>query len=307
MSSASASRAVQADTASQGGVEIGKNPHRSARRDFWRRFAKNRLALASLVYLVFIHFVSFLAPVIAPHSPEGIDLTSILVRFSSEHWVGTDESGRDVLSRLLYGGRVSLVVGLVSVIVATIVGTLLGALSGYAGGWLDSVIMRVTDAFLAIPTFFLLLTILTLFGTTLTNIVLVIGLTSWMNISRIVRGDVLRLRNEEYVTAARVLGANDSRIVGRHILPQAMPSIIVSATLGIAFAIITESSLSFLGLGIQPPLPSWGNMLTASQQYVWTAPRLAVYPGVLIVLTVLAYTLLGNALRDTLDPKLRGR
>jgi peptide/nickel transport system permease protein len=307
MSSASASRAVQADPALRRGDEKGEKPHRSAWRDFWRRFGKNRLALASLAYLVLIHIVSFLAPVIAPYSPERIDLTEILVRFSGEHWLGTDESGRDVLSRLLYGGRVSLVVGLVSVIVATIVGTLLGALSGYAGGWIDSVIMRVTDAFLAIPTFFLLLTVLTLFGTTLTNIVLVIGLTSWMNISRIVRGDVLRLRNEEYVTAARVLGANDSRIVGRHILPQAMPSIIVSATLGIAFAIITESSLSFLGLGIQPPLPSWGNMLTASQQYVWTAPRLAVYPGVLIVLTVLAYTLLGNALRDTLDPKLRGR
>jgi peptide/nickel transport system permease protein len=275
--------------------------------DFWRRFSKNRLAMVALLYLVVIHALSFLAPLIAPYSPEQIDLSATLVKFSGEHWLGTDESGRDVLTRLLYGGRISLVVGLISVFVSMLVGTLFGAVSGYGGGWIDSVLMRFTDAFLAIPTFFLLLTVLTLFGTSLTNIVLVIGLTSWMNVARIVRGDVIRLRNEEYVTAAHVVGAKDSRIVVRHILPQAVPSIIVSATLGIAFAIITETSLSFLGLGVQPPLPSWGNMLTSSQQYVWSAPRLAVYPGVLIVLTVLSYNLLGNALRDTLDPKLRGR
>ena len=153
----------------------------------------------------------------------------------------------------------------------------------------------------------MLLTVLTLFGTTLTNIVLVIGLTSWMSVARIVRGEVLKTKGEEFITAARVSGASANRIVIRHVLPQAIPSIIVSATLGVAFAILTESSLSFLGLGIQPPLPSWGNMLSSSQYYVWSAPRLAVYPGILIVLTVLAYNTLGNALRDTLDPRLRGR
>lgn len=282
-------------------------PRRSAVSDFWGRFRKNHLAVAAAVFLILVHGLSFLAPVIAPYSAEAIDLTATLVKFSGDHWIGTDESGRDVLTRLLYGGRISLIVGLVSVIVSTVVGTVLGALSGYARGWIDTVVMRFTDAFLAIPTFFLLLTVLTLFGTTLINIVLVIGLTSWMNVARIVRGEVLKFRGEEYVTAARVMGADDFRIVLRHVLPQSVPSIIVSATLGVAFAIITESSLSFLGLGIQPPIPSWGNMLSNSQQYVWTAPRLAVYPGVLIVLTVLAYNVLGNALRDTLDPRLRGR
>lgn len=282
-------------------------PRRSTIRDFWIRFRKNRLAVAAAAYLILVHILSFLAPIIAPYSSEAIDLSATLVKFSGDHWIGTDESGRDVLTRLLYGGRVSLIVGLVSVIVSTVVGTILGALSGYARGWIDTVVMRFTDAFLAIPTFFLLLTVLTLFGTTLMNIVLVIGLTSWMNVARIVRGEVLKFRGEEYVTAARVMGADDIRIVLRHVLPQAVPSIIVSATLGVAFAIITESSLSFLGLGVQPPIPSWGNMLSNSQQYVWTAPRLAVYPGLLIVITVLAYNILGNALRDTLDPRLRGR
>lgn len=280
---------------------------RSAFQDFWIRFRKNPLAVVAAAFLIIVHVLCFLAPLIAPYRPQQIDLMTTLVGFSWSHWLGTDENGRDVLSRLLFGGRVSLIVGLVSVVVSTVVGTLLGAVGGYMGRWIDAIAMRFTDAFLAIPTFFLLLTVLTLFGTSVTNIVLVIGLTSWMNVSRIVRGDVLKIKNEEFVTAARVVGANDSRIVLQHILPQAMPSIIVSATLGIAFAIITETSLSFLGLGIQAPLPSWGNMLTASQQYVWSAPRLAVYPGVLIMLTVLAYNTLGNALRDTLDPRLRGR
>lgn len=282
-------------------------PSRSVLADFWLRFRQNRLAVAATVYLAFIHVVALLAPLIAPYTPERIDLNNVMVRFSTTYLLGTDENGRDVLSRLLFGGRVSLIVGLVAVIISIVVGTIFGALAGYGGRWTDAVLMRFTDAFLAIPTFFLLLTVLTLFGTNLTNIVLVIGLTSWMSVARIVRGDVLKTSNDEFVTAARVVGASDARIVVRHILPQAVPSIIVSATLGVAFAILTESSLSFLGLGIQPPLPSWGNMLSASQQYVWSAPRLAIYPGVLILVTVLAYNTLGNALRDTLDPRLRSR
>lgn len=281
--------------------------HRSALADFWIRFRKNRFAVVAAGFLILIHTVTLLAPLIAPYTPERIDLNNPLVTFSSDYLLGTDENGRDIFSRLLFGGRVSLIVGLAAVAISVLIGTPLGAVSGYASGWTDSVIMRVTDAFLAIPTFFLLLTILTLFGTSLTNIVLVIGFTSWMVVARIVRGEVIKTKGEEFITAARVSGASANRIVIRHVLPQAIPSIIVSATLGVAFAILTESSLSFLGLGIQPPLPSWGNMLSSSQYYVWSAPRLAVYPGVLIVLTVLAYNTLGNALRDTLDPRLRGR
>lgn len=281
--------------------------HRSALADFWLRFRRNRFAVVAAGFLIVIHVVTMLAPLIAPYTPERIDLNNSLVSFSFEYFLGTDENGRDIFSRLLFGGRVSLIVGLAAVIIAVLIGTPLGAVSGYASGWSDSVIMRITDAFLAIPTFFMLLTVLTLFGTTLTNIVLVIGFTSWMSVARIVRGEVLRTKGEEFITAARVSGASANRIVIRHVLPQAIPSIIVAATLGIAFAILTESSLSFLGLGVQAPLPSWGNMLSSSQYYVWSAPQLAVYPGVMIVLTVLAYNTLGNALRDTLDPKLRGR
>ncbi len=253
--------------------------HRSALADFWMRFRRNRFAVVSAGFLILIHVVTLLAPLIAPYTPERIDLNNPLVTFSSEYLLGTDENGRDIFSRLLFGGRVSLIVGLAAVIIAVLIGTPLGAISGYAAGPADSVIMRITDAFLAIPTFFLLLTVLTLFGTTLTNIVLVIGLTSWMSVARIVRGEVLKTKGEEFITAARVSGASANRIVIRHVLPQAIPSIIVSATLGVAFAILTESSLSFLGLGIQPPLPSWGNMLSSSQYYVWSAPRLAVYPA----------------------------
>lgn len=286
---------------------IREPEHRSGLADFWLRFKRNRLAVIAAVILIIIHVLAFAAPIVAPFTPERIDLNNRLVTMNSTYWLGTDENGRDIFSRLLFGGRVSLIVGLAAVAISVIVGTPLGAISGYAGGWVDAVVMRITDAFLAIPTFFLLLTVLTLFGTSLTNIVLVIGFTSWMAVARVVRGEVLKTRNEEFVTAARVSGASPNRIVARHVLPQAIPSIIVSATLGVAFAILTESSLSFLGLGVQAPLPSWGNMLSASQYYVWSAPRLAVYPGVLIVITVLAYNVLGNALRDTLDPRLRGR
>jgi len=275
--------------------------------EFWQRFRRNRVALLGLGFLVAIHLAALAAPVAALYPPEKIDLARSMEVFSSEHWLGTDENGRDVLSRLLYGARISLVVGLVAVAIAAMVGMLVGGVSGYFGGLTDTFTMRATDAFLAIPTFFLLLTVLTLFGSSLLNIVLVIGLTSWMSVARIVRGEVLRQREMEFVTAARVLGATDLRIMLWHILPQTVPSLIVSSTLGVAFAILTESSLSYLGLGVQPPLPSWGNMLTASQSYVWSAPRLVFYPGVLILLTVLAYNSVGNALRDTLDPQLKNR
>lgn len=280
---------------------------RSIWSDTWRRFRRNRVALVSLAFLVLIHVAAFASPMLAPYPPDKIDLIHSMETFSPQHWLGTDENGRDVLSRLLYGARVSLVVGLVAVVIAALVGIAMGGLSGYFGGILDAVAMRTTDAFMSIPTFFLLLTVLTLFGTKLVNIVLVIGLTSWMSVARIVRGEFLKQREMEFVTAARVAGATDVRIMLRHVLPQVFPSIIVASTLGVAFAILTESSLSYLGLGVQPPLPSWGNMLTSSQNYVWSAPRLVFYPGIMILLTVLAYNSLGSALRDTLDPQLKNR
>ena len=264
---------------------------------------RNSPAALGALFLAAIVALAIAAPLLTRFTTEEIDLGRITEAPSRDHLVGTDENGRDVLTRLLYGARVSLSVAFAAVAISVSVGSLLGAVAGYFGGAVDHLICRVTDALLSIPTFFLLLTVLTLFGTTITNIVLVIGLTSWMGVARLVRGEVLKYRVLEFVQAGRALGAEDRRIIFRHILPQTIPAITVAATLGVALAILLESSLSYLGLGVQPPTPSWGNMLSASQNYIWNAPQLAVYPGVLILLTVLAFNALGEGLRDLLDPQ----
>jgi peptide/nickel transport system permease protein len=208
-----------------------------------------------------------------------------------------------VFTRLLFGGRISLIVGLASVVVSMAVGTLVGALSGYAGKWVDSVLMRFTDAMLAVPVFFLLLLILTIFGGKTGTIILVIGFTSWMSIARLVRGEIMRFVDMEFVHAARSIGASPTRVLLVHVLPHALSSMIVAATIGIAYAILIESSLSYLGLGIQPPTSTWGNMLQDAQQFLFNAPMLSVYPGLLIFFTVLAYNFVGDGLRDALDPR----
>jgi len=272
----------------------------------WRRFRRNRLALAALVYLVAVHLVAVLAPRLAPHSPEAIDLLNQFGPRSATHPLGTDETGRDVLSRLIFGARTSLAVGLAAMAVAMTIGALLGAVSGFYGGVVDAVVMRVADGMLTIPTFFLALLVLAVFGSNIVNVVLTIGGMGWMVVARVVRAEVLRTLPQEFVAAARAIGASDARLLFRHLLPQALPSMIVAATLGVAYAILTESALSYLGLGVQPPMPTWGNMLTGAQHYVWTKPILAVYPGVMIMLTVLSYNAVGDALRDTLDPRHAG-
>jgi peptide/nickel transport system permease protein len=246
-------------------------------RKRWRTFARNKLAIASLVFLIVVHLAALLAPFITPYQPQRTAPTNALQPPSPAHILGTDEVGRDVFTRLLYGGRVSLLVGIAAVAVSVVVGTLAGALSGFFRGWVDSVLMRFTDAMLVIPTFFLLLLVLTIFGGSLLTIILVIGLTSWMTIARLVRGEILRFNDAEFV---------------------------VAATLGVAYAILTESALSYLGLGVQPPTATWGNMLQNAQQNMFNAPLLSVYPGILISLTVLAYSFFGDGLRDALDPKL---
>jgi peptide/nickel transport system permease protein len=220
--------------------------------------------------------------------------------------LGTDETGRDVLSRLVFGARTSLAVGLAAMVVAVAVGTVLGALSGFRGGWPESVIMRFTDGMLTVPTFFLALLVLAVFGSNLVNVVLVIGLTGWMVVARVVRAEVLRTLPQEFVVASRALGGSEARVLVQHLLPQALPSLIVAATLGVAYAVLTESALSYLGLGVQPPTPTWGNMLTGAQHYVWKSPVLALYPGAAIMLTVLSFNALGDALSDTLDPRHAG-
>jgi peptide/nickel transport system permease protein len=268
-----------------------------------RRFARNRLAVISGVVLVAIHLASAIGPAVVPLSAFEVDPLGALKPPGGGHPLGTDESGRDVLARLLYGGRVSLAVGIVSVLISITLGTVVGAVAGYFGGATDSVLMRLTDGFMALPTFFLLLVILAVFGGSLGSVIVVIGITSWMNLSRLVRGEFLRWKAHDFVEAARALGVPDSTIMWRHLLPHTIPSIIVTATLGVAFAILTESAISYLGMGIQLPIPSWGNMLSNAQNYIYSQPLLAIYPGVMILATVLTYNFVGNGLRDALDPR----
>ena len=267
----------------------------------WQRFRKNRLALASLVLLLLIHVLALLAPLLAPHSPEKINLLQRFAPMTASHLLGTDENGRDVLSRVMHGGRISLGVGFVAVLAAMTMGTVLGGLAGYFGGTLDALIMRIADGMLAIPLFFFVLTALAVLGSSLPNLIAAMALTSWMAVARVVRGEVLSCKTLEYVDAAHAVGASHVRILWGHILPQAVPAVIVAATLGVAYAILTESALSYLGLGVHPPTPSWGNMLSGARSYLWTAPHLAMFPGLLILLTVLAYNSLGDGLRDALS------
>lgn len=280
----------------------GSVPPRSPRRRAWARFCRNRGALVALVLLLAINLSAVLAPAIAPYPPTQMSLRDRMQPPSATHLLGTDENGRDVLSRLLHGAQVSLLVGVSAVVFAVALGSVVGGVAGFAGGWIDSLLMRITDGMLSVPIFFFMLTVLALFGSSLLNIILVIGATSWMSVARIVRGEVLRNRELVYVEAVRALGATPLRLLFVHVLPQSWPAVIVSATLGIGWAILMESSLSFLGLGVQPPDPSWGNMLSNARGYMWNAPFLAFIPGFAIFLTVLLYNWLGDGLRDALDP-----
>lgn len=279
------------------------------RRSEWRAglrvLFRNRVAFASIVFLAIVHLVALAAPLVAPADPDFIQIGKRFQRPNAEFILGSDENGRDVLTRLIYGSRVSLLVGSLSVLLSVTIGTLAGAVAGYRGGIVDSLIMRFTDGMLTIPTFFLVLITVTVFGSTLRNVILVIALTSWMVIARVVRGDVLRTVNQDYILAARALGVPPARLVLRHVLPGAVPSIIVSTTLGVANAILTESALSYLGLGVQPPTSTWGNMLSGAQNYLFRRPELAIYPGALIFLTVLAYNFFGDGLHDAMDPRYR--
>jgi len=283
----------------RGATAAGAAPRRPARL---QRFHRNPLAAVSAAYLAVMIAAAALAPAIAPYGPNRIVLGDTLSPPSSRHWLGTDQNGRDEWTRLLYGARISLAIGIVSMLVSVAIGTLVGAGAGAWGGGFDAALMRVTDAMLAVPLFFLLLTALAALGTTVVNIVLVIGLSSWMATARVVRSEVLRTVHLEYVTAARGLGAGPWRILTRHLLPQAMPSMLVASTLGVGQAILAESALSYLGVGVQPPTASWGNMLSHAQSYIFASPLLALWPGIAILLTVLAFNFIGDAIRDTLSP-----
>jgi peptide/nickel transport system permease protein len=263
------------------------------------------MAMTGLALVLGLFVVSVFAPWLAPYDPNQIDLKQVLMPPSPDHYLGTDTLGRDVLSRIIFGSRVSLKVGFVAVGLATLIGLFVGALAGYYGGWVDQGLMRLVDLMLCFPAFFLILAVIAVLEPSIWNIMAVIGLTGWMGVARLVRAEFLSLREREFVTAARALGAGDTRLILRHMLPNALAPVMVSATLGVAGAILTESALSFLGLGVQPPTPSWGNILTAGKDNIEIAWWLSVFPGLAILVTVMSYNLLGEGIREAIDPRLK--
>jgi len=274
-------------------------------RNFWKALARNRLAVVGGVVVVCLALLAVLATFIAPWDPNKPDVKQILDPPSTRHLFGTDQLGRDVLSRMLFGARVSLAVGFVSVGIAATIGILLGAAAGYHGGLVDALIMRLVDLVLVFPRFFLLLAVLAFLKPSIWTIMAVIGLTGWMGVARLVRAEFLALKEREFVLWSQAVGAGAFRIIWRHILPNAMAPVLVAMTLGIPAAILTESGLSFLGLGVQPPHATWGNMLTEGKDTIELAWWLSVYPGLAILVTVLSYNLFGEGIRDALDPRLR--
>jgi peptide/nickel transport system permease protein len=269
-----------------------------------RRFFRHRLAAAGLIVSLLLILSAVFAPVLAPKDPLQI---SILDKFAPPltggYLLGADEVGRDLLSRLLFAGRISLLVGFAAMVVTVLVGTVVGLVAGYYGGGVDAVLMRFTDALLSFPTVFLLLVLASFVGASLLSITLIIGLTSWMELARILRNQTLALREAEYVQAGRALGATNPWLISRHLLPNSLGPIMVAATLNIANAVLAESYISYLGYGIQPPVASWGNMLNNAQSYFTNAPWIALFPGVLITLTVASFNFIGDGLRDALDPR----
>ncbi|MHB8843154.1 MAG: ABC transporter permease [Nitrospirota bacterium] len=271
----------------------------------YQQMKRNWLAFGGGLLVLTVFVVAIFAPWLAPYDPSKIDIKNILVGPGSQHLFGTDDLGRDVLSRMIWGSRVSLEVGFVAIGIATIIGILLGAISGFYGGYIDSAIMRAVDIMLSIPTIFLVLAVIAILEPSILNIMIVIGLTSWMEPARLVRAEFISIKEREFVTAARALGATDSRIIFKHILPNGLSPILVSATMGVGGAILVESALSFLGLGVQPPTPSWGSLLSSGKDNIEIAWWLSAFPGLAILITVLGYNLLGEGIRDALDPRQR--
>lgn len=263
----------------------------------------NPLALAGFIIILIVFLLAMLASIISPYDPDFFNVKEILLEPSVAHWMGTDGLGRDVLSRMLHGGRISLLVGLVAVGISTAIGIFLGAIAGYYRGWADTLIMRLVDVMLSVPSFFLILAVIAFLTPSIINIMIVIGLTSWMGVTRLVRAEFLSLSEREFVIASRTLGAKNARLIFTHLLPNSLTPIIVSSVLGVASAVLLESGLSFLGLGVQAPQASWGNILTDGKEYIQFAWWLSLFPGMAILITVLGYNLLGEGLRDALDPR----
>jgi peptide/nickel transport system permease protein len=289
------------------GAESATGDHEPYALMVWRRLRHHRLAVVGGVLVAALCLSALFAGVLAPHDPTSLDTSKrFLLPFQSwTHVLGTDDLGRDTLSRMLYGGQVSLAVGIVAMLATVLTGMIFGIVSGYRGGLVDTLLMRFVDTMLCFPQVFLLLVVAAFITPSLLSISLIIGLTSWMEVARIVRAEILRLKVQDFVQAALALGASGTRIMVRELAPNIMAPVLVAATLKVATAVLMESYISFLGYGVQPPLASWGNMLTNAQGYFDTAPWLAVLPGVMITLTVMSFNFLGDGLRDALDPRLK--
>jgi peptide/nickel transport system permease protein len=276
----------------------------------WHMFKRHKLAVASLFALFILFLAALFANYLMPYDPLKVDPTYAKGRPqapSAEHWFGTDSVGRDQFSRALSGARISLAVGFVAVGISTVIGMLIGAVSGFFGGWSDNVLMRIADIFLSLPTFYLIITVNNMFKPSIFNVMVVIGVFGWMGVARLLRGEFLRLQTADFITAARAVGVPSLRMVVKHYIPNSMAPVIVSATMGIPSAILLESALSFLGLGVPPPAASWGSMLQDAKQWLHFAWWMWMIPGLLISITVIAFNFVGDGMRDALDPIERGR
>lgn len=282
---------------------ISANYERGLWGDIFQTLKENKLAMLCTVILLIVVVMALMAP-LSPYDPDAQDVTAILQPPSSTHWFGTDELGRDYFTRALYGGRISLSVGFLSMLLSTVIGTLIGTVSGYMGGRVDNVLMRFTDIFMSVPSMMLMVVINSVFPPKVYSMVIILGLFEWCQIARITRAEAMSLKERDFVLAAKHLGSSHGRIMFKHIIPNMSSSIIVAGSLAVARAILTESALSFVGLGVQLPKASWGTMLQSAQMYMTDMPTLAVFPGLFIVLTVFSFNILGDALRNALEPKM---
>lgn len=271
----------------------------------WRRLKKNKVAVVSLFVIFFVILVSLLAPLLAPYSYEVQDYSNALSSPSKEHLLGTDRIGRDILSRLIYGSRQSLQMGIIAMAISTVFGVILGAIAGYYGKWIDNLVMRLLDIYQGIPMLLLTVTLAAVLGPSLRNAIIAIGIAMVPGTARLMRASCLTVREMEYVEAAKSINATNPIIIMKHILPNAIAPIIVNVTMGIGNCILAGAALSFIGLGAQPPIPEWGAMISDARNYMRAYPTLALYPGICIIITVLAFNLLGDGLRDALDPRLK--
>ncbi len=286
---------------------MASSRQRSQFIDVWQRFTRNRIAVAGLIIVLLLVLMALFAPVLAPQDPAIQTLADKRMPPGTTYWLGADEFGRDILSRVIFGARVALFVALVAVALALVMGVAIGLVAGFVGGWVDTVLMRLVDVMLSFPYLLLAIAIVATLGTGVQNTTLAVGIWATPSFARITRGQVLNIKGRDYITAAEAVGVSGLRMVWHHILPNAIPPVIVFATLYMANAILLEAALSFLGLGIQPPQPSWGLMVASGRDFLRVAPHVATIPGVAIMLAVLGFNLLGDGLRDALDPRLRGQ